>query len=98
MSNMIDRKKVIKAIEYCTDNSLVCHGDECPYWKDGVSTIVCWNNVMKDAGELLKEQEPVKPKYIDGKRNHFIMCGKCNTDLIRGMKYCSYCGQAVKWE
>ena len=48
--------------------------------------------------ELLKAQEPVRPKYIDGKRNHFIMCGKCNTDLIRGMKYCSYCGQEVKWE
>lgn len=47
---------------------------------------------------LLKAQEPIEPRYIDGKRNHFIMCGNCNTDLIRGMKYCSYCGRAVKWK
>lgn len=63
MSNMIDREKVIKAIEYCTEDSLVCAGDKCPYWKDGVSTIVCWNNVMKDAGELLNEQSNIIEKY-----------------------------------
>lgn len=54
---MIDREKVIKAIEYCTGDSVVCYGDKCPYWKDGVSNIVCWNNVMKDAGELLKTDQ-----------------------------------------
>lgn len=65
---MIDREKVIKAIEYCTDNSLVCHGDECPYWKDGVSNIVCWNNVMKDAGELLKADK----RYLKDLEPHLI--------------------------
>lgn len=54
---MIDREKVIKAIEYCTEDSLVCHGDKCPYWKDGVSNIVCWNNVMEDALTLLKADQ-----------------------------------------
>lgn len=54
--------------------------------------------LVNDAITLLEEQEAVRPKYIDGKRNHFIKCGKCNTDLMRGMKYCSYCGTAVKWE
>lgn len=54
---MIDREKVIKAIEYCTEDSLICHGDKCPYWQDGVSNIVCWKNVMKDAGELLKADQ-----------------------------------------
>lgn len=48
--------------------------------------------------KALEKQEPVEPKFIDGKRNHFILCGNCNTDLMRGMKFCSYCGQAVKWK
>ena len=54
---MIDREKVIRAIEYCTDNVFICHGDDCPYWQDGLRTAVCWDNVMKDALELLKADE-----------------------------------------
>ena len=76
----------------------------CPY-KDvqteeqiDLGGIECIAVLHDDALALLKEQEAVTPKYIDGKRNHFIKCGKCNTDLMRGMKYCPYCGQAVKWE
>ena len=66
---------------------------------DHIKTAIDVDSWAKEmAEELLKKQEAVEPKYIDGKRNHFIKCGKCNTDLIRGMKYCSYCGQAVKWE
>ena len=60
-----------------------------------------YNGIMEyidDAIVLLKEQEAVSPKYIDGKLNHFIKCGKCNTDLMRGMKYCPQCGKKVKWE
>lgn len=53
---MIDRNKVIKAIEYCTD-SIICHGDKCPYWKDGVSNIVCWYEIMQDAAEMLKADQ-----------------------------------------
>lgn len=48
--------------------------------------------------KALEKQKPVNPKFIDGKRNHFITCGNCNTNLMRGMKFCSYCGRAVKWE
>ena len=51
-----------------------------------------------DALELLKEQEPVEPKRIDGKRNYFIKCGNCNYDLVTGFQFCPHCGQAVKWE
>lgn len=46
----------------------------------------------------LKEQEPVKPRRIDGIRNHFIKCGNCNVDLMRGMRFCPSCGKAVKWD
>lgn len=38
---MIDRNKLIKAIEYCTD-SIICHGDKCPYWKDTERKVNKW--------------------------------------------------------
>lgn len=53
---MIDREKVIQAIEYCT-NSIICQGDKCPYWKEGVLNIVCWYKIIKDAAELLKADQ-----------------------------------------
>ena len=48
--------------------------------------------------EALKAQEPIPPKKIDGKHNHFLKCGSCNSDLMSGMKYCSQCGKKVKWD
>ena len=46
---------------------------------------------------LLKEQEAVEPRRINGKRNHFIKCGNCNYDLLRGFQFCPHCGRMVKW-
>ena len=48
--------------------------------------------------KLLKEQEAVEPRHIDGKRNHLIKCGNCNYDLLTGYMFCQHCGRAVKWE
>ena len=83
----IDREKVIRLIE---EEIRVCE-----LVNQGYRTIDL--PALRDILALLKDQEAVKPRYIDGKRNHFIKCGKCNTDLMRGMKYCSQCGKAVKW-
>jgi hypothetical protein len=45
--------------------------------------------------DLLKEQEPVKPI----ERNGFYYCGSCRYAFtVNKQKYCSNCGQAVKWE
>ena len=55
-------------------------------------------NVKDRDCDLLKEQEAVEPRRIDGKRNHFIKCGNCNYDLMTGFKFCPHCGRAVKWE
>ena len=96
-------EKAIKGLECCVfpvskgfpyqshiaDRS--CEVIGCPYRDD------C-DQLLLDSLELLKAQEPVEPKFIDGKRNHFILCGNCNTDLMRGMKFCSYCGREVKWK
>lgn len=53
---MPDREKVLKGLEICT--SPVCRTD-CPYdnERNGCSLML-----MKDALELLKAQEPVKPR------------------------------------
>ena len=54
--------------------------------------------LISDTIALLKEQEAVLPRKIDGKRNHFIKCGNCNANLLSGMKFCCQCGKAVKWD
>ena len=52
---------------------------------------------LLDALELLKEQEPVKPRYEDYFGNRIARCGYCNGYIVR-YKYCPGCGKAVKWE
>ena len=94
---MIDREKVIKGLECCMSEH-ICRGcsykinDEC---EDGG---YFYSKAIEDALTLLKEQEAVRPRYIDGKWNHFTKCGKCNTDLMSGMKYCPRCGRMIKWD
>ena len=54
---------------------------------------------------LLKEQKAIEPKKIvyeyfrgeDYWRTIGWLCGKCGKTLTGGGNYCSYCGQAVKW-
>lgn len=59
------------------------------------------NTVMK-AEELLKKQEPVKPRSVsrhgvNPQIQHF--CGNCNAILFHHkQKYCIECGRAVKWD
>ena len=48
--------------------------------------------------KLLKEQEPIKPTWSQGK----AYCGNCGQRLPRKCdgierRYCSFCGKAVKW-
>lgn len=62
-----------------------------------------------DALELLKAQEPVKP-YIDYDGQDVWRCGSCGATLFHlshtqadeneqnCVKFCRYCGQAVKWD
>jgi len=58
-------------------------------------------SVYDDAIELLKEQEPIKPKSKvrhgeNGQIQHW--CGNCMAMLHGKPKYCSNCGRQVKWE
>ena len=95
-----DREKVIKGLERCTtinhfDITTCC---DCPY-EDANN---CCNAVMRDALELLKEQEAVEPTLIREGRNKYYnnyVCPGCGTELYYyGQNYCSECGRSVKWE
>lgn len=88
---MPDLDKVIKGMTLCIKYDRDC--TQCPYDQSG-----CVLDLKADALALLKEQEPVAPKRIDGKKNHFIKCGNCNDDLMTGMNFCPKCGKAVKWD
>ena len=49
------------------------------------------------AEDLLKEQEPVKPSWRQGK----AYCGACGIRLpmkrFKSKPYCSHCGRKVQW-
>ena len=47
---------------------------------------------------LLKEQEAAKPEVGNICGYSVYICGKCKSDLITRVKFCPWCGQAVKWD
>ena len=50
---MANREKIIKGLECCTNISMKCEEEKCPYWKNDD----CSDDLMRDAISLLKEQE-----------------------------------------
>jgi hypothetical protein len=83
----MDREKILEDFEYVVRKS---HGEGWDY-VDGLATEDGFKIL-----QLLKEQEAVKPKRINGKRNRFIKCGNCNYDLMTGFQFCPHCGREVK--
>ena len=77
----MDRNRVIKGLECCSDESCNCP-DGCPYSAQGGR---CFQLLAKDALTLLKEPEPAKRGafYQDDDRdewytypNHCVSCGQ----------------------
>ena len=95
MDSLID--KVRKGLE--------CHKDEipgvcgkCPYFTESG---FCSGRLAKDALELLKEQEALKPKNkvrhgANAQIQHF--CGNCNSMLHGKPKCCPNCGKPILWK
>ena len=56
---------------------------------------------LDEIAQMLEEQEP-KPAVVttNAYGTKFYHCPKCNHDLYTypRQRYCSQCGQAVKWE
>ena len=86
MEHSTDREKVINGLEL-----IIWEVDHNSMWLPGADDI-------RDALALLKEQEAVKPVPPEDEFGLY-RCGKCYHQLFRCVdKYCSRCGQAVKWE
>ena len=82
---MIDREKVIEALQYLISGE--CTDTQFDYLDE-----------IEAAIAMLKEQEPVEPKEKD----YVWRCGKCDEYLTaienHRIRFCLYCGKAVKWE
>lgn len=95
---MIDREKVIKALENYEPYAKAVKG----------LTVEGW--IVIGALELLKEQEPIKPTlsvdtWICSKCGHTLESQELIDDkenpqvlIHEQYQYCPYCGKAVKWD
>ena len=90
---MADIEKVISDLEQQIRwiEEIECH--KFPGWLNTT-------NAMRDALELLKEQEPAEPVMKKGRLFTAPTCRKCGYFFQTGTKpnYCQECGKAVKWE
>lgn len=90
---MIDLENTISNLE---TNIRWIESTECPKFPG-------WGNVtmaMRDALELLKEKEPVKPEvyYVGPDKYRFYNCPVCKMAWYYKGNYCLGCGRPVKWD
>ena len=94
---MPDREKVIKGLQAhadgCGYRSHHCDAMDCPYRYGDESCDI--EEMCRDALELLKEQEAIKPFSDD---DGAYWCGSCHEDMVWHQKFCSNCGKPVLWE
>lgn len=103
------RGKVIRGLEICLKEDANMCEIICPYFHQCGAIYENNEALMKDTLALLKAQEAIKP-YIDYDGQDVWRCGKCGNSLMHPsyyesdedaknhIRYCSHCGQAVKWE
>ena len=85
---MIDREKIIQALDICLGNGKCV---DCEYHASD-----CGGRIMRDIIALLQEQEPVCIEYD----NSIVLfsCRDCKTQLLYGQRYCHMCGRKIKWK
>ena len=86
MSNV---NEIIERLENLAKHAVHCVGEPrfVMSLDDGIA--------LHEAIDLLKAQESVEPIEREG----FYYCGKCRYAFtVHRQKYCSECGQAVKWD
>lgn len=91
MTDVEKREKVIKGLGSCVE-----------YFASKVKGVMFdeWLEESRKAIALLKAQEPKYPIRKQSKHGWFFYCPKCEIILndMAHPKYCSECGQAVKWK
>ena len=97
---MIEREKVVRAIEACVAGLCEC----CPYYKTekDFENNNCKDDLMADVRTLLMDRKPVVTTNAYGKK--FYKCANCGFDFEldfgkpRLVKVCRNCGQGVMWK
>lgn len=54
---------------------------------------------LKDISELIVRQQPAEAEVADsgGGITHWYKCGKCQTEINLGDKFCNNCGRKILW-
>jgi len=86
---MANREKVISSLNKALTK--VGYGD-----MDNV-TLSEVEEAIESAISLLKEQEPIKPRFYTGYGRE-CWCGQCGSMMYAGDNYCSHCGRRIKWD
>ncbi len=97
---MTDREQTISRLNEIAEYFRECRMN-ASFASEAENYFFEFQSAAYDAAEMLKEQEPVKPKEDLGLGAVFktYSCGHCDTVfLLWRPKYCSNCGKAVKWE
>lgn len=93
---MADQEKVIEMLGKvsCFFKSLLAVG-----WQCDADTYREYLESVNMAIALLKEQEPVKPKWASGIKGSDALCGSCWAWLFdHSWTYCPRCGRKVRWD
>ena len=95
----IDKENVINGLKCCSSKGMsACASEKCPYYPDKYEWDECTSQLANDALELLKEQEPL----VIHKCGFAATCPECNLSWMMWqpdhMRYCPYCGKAMKWD
>ena len=97
---MPDREKVISELESAASLAWNSNEGQCEIMDSDDALTVA--HAIRDALELLKDQEPVKPFVGNYRKNSMGRCGHCNTPLLvlEGLRssFCWMCGRMVKWD
>jgi hypothetical protein len=103
---MAELEKVILGLECQYEPRMTCYGCEYFIARDKLCNK---NKIFREAVDLLKAQEPVKP-YIDYDGQDVWRCGSCGATIFHlshtqadeneqnCVTFCRYCGKAMKWE
>lgn len=96
---MVDKEKVIKGLETCSQKTVLYVCSQCPYNNDDDDTYDCTQALAEDALAMLREREPVEPisRFNKLLNKTFYWCGKCEAHIEKNQSYCGCCGQKVKW-